>query len=196
MESINSLDQELFYWIDGLAGKNLWLDRLMVSVVNDYAVPTILSLVLVFLWFGVEGHAQRETHQQAILAAILAVGLVNAVVALLNFVYFRPRPFASLEVTLLFYRPSDPSFPSNPAATAFALASAIWLGNRKVGGALIGLGALYGFSRIYVGVCYPLDVVAGGLLGIGGAYLTTRLLPRLEPVPSWVLRLGRRLYLA
>ena len=195
-ELIRNFDHDTFAWINGLAGKALWLDRAMVSLVNDYAVPTILSLVLVFLWLGIEGAAQREVYQRAVLATILAVGLANILVTLMNLVYFRPRPFATMEVTLLFYHPTDSSFPSNPATSAFALATPIWLKSRKIGWALLGVAALYGFSRIYVGVCYPLDMLAGILLGMGSGWLITWLLPRLEPLPSLALRLGRRLYLS
>ena len=56
--------------------------------------------------------------------------------------------------------------------------------------------ALHGFGRVYVGIHYPGDVLAGAALGVLGSYGILRLLPYLEPYPSRLLRLGKRVYLA
>jgi undecaprenyl-diphosphatase len=186
-------DRALFLYIHGWAGRIGPLDAVMKAMANDYLVPVVLSLFLLWLWFANPG--VRKV-QMAILAGAVALGAGNAIIKLMNLVYFRSRPFTELSVRLLFYRPHDSSFPSNGTAVAFILATAIFLGNRKTGAVALAIASLYGFSRVFVGIHYPLDVLAGAAIGILTSYGVYRLLPRLEPFPSWLLRLGRRLYLA
>jgi undecaprenyl-diphosphatase len=75
--------------------------------------------------------------------------------------------------------PHDGSFPSGHAASSFACATVLAASVPKAAPALYLLALAIGFSRIYVGVHWPLDVVGGAVLGvaIGAALLTA--LPRL-----------------
>jgi undecaprenyl-diphosphatase len=64
--------------------------------------------------------------------------------------------------------PTDLSFPSGHAATSFAGATMLaFLLGRRVAPVLLVLAALVAASRVYVGVHYPVDVVAGAALGTG-----------------------------
>ncbi len=65
-----------------------------------------------------------------------------------------------------------------------------------MGAALFLPAILLAAGRMYVGVHYPTDVIAGALLGILVSYGCFRLLPLLEPLPTLALRWGRKLYLA
>ena len=191
-----SFDLQLFRLINNLAGHNAFLDGLMRLLVNEYFLTTIMSLILVVFWFEGQDRDQRERNQEAILWALVALLVANVILKLCNLVYFRPRPFDSHEVNLLFYRPWDSSFPSNPATVGFSVATAIWLHNRRLGALLLVLAASFGLSRIYCGVHYPLDVIAGALLGALSAYLVVRKGGFFDPVIDLIIRVGRRLYLA
>jgi undecaprenyl-diphosphatase len=191
-----SLDLQLFRLINNLAGHSAFLDGLMRLLVNEYFLTTIMSLILVIFWFEGQDRDQRERNQSAILWALVALFVANIILKLCNLIYFRPRPFTDHEVNLLFYQPWDSSFPSNPATVGFSLAIAIWLYNRRLGSLLLVLATLFGFSRIYCGVHYPLDVIAGALLGGLSAYLVVRKGELLDPVIGLIIRTGRRLYLA
>jgi undecaprenyl-diphosphatase len=69
----------------------------------------------------------------------------------------------------LVHVPGNPSFPSGHAATSFACAATLaWL-TPLPPIALYTLAALIAFSRVYVGVHYPLDVIGGAALGLGVA---------------------------
>ena len=69
----------------------------------------------------------------------------------------------------LVHVPGNPSFPSGHAATSFACAATLaWLTPLSPI-ALYALAALIAFSRVYVGVHYPLDVIGGAALGLGVA---------------------------
>ena len=159
-----SLDKNLFLFINGFAGNTPPLDFLVKLVVNEYFVPVTLTLVIVYIWFG-RGKLNKGSRQVLPVAA-LSVGLVNLLIALSNQFIIRTRPFDELATNMLFYKPTDPSFPSNAAAVGFALAVSILLVNRKLGVYSLALTVFYGFSRVYVGVHFPSDVVVGALIGI------------------------------
>jgi undecaprenyl-diphosphatase len=191
-----SLDLQLFRLINNLAGRNDVLDGLGRLLVNEYFLTTTMALILVIFWFEGRDQDQRARHQRAILRAITALFIANIILKLCNLIYFRPRPFDSHEVNLLFYRPWDSSFPSNPATVGFSIATAMWLYNRRLGTLLLVLATLFGLSRIYCGVHYPSDVIAGALLGALSAYLVVRKGGFIDPMINLIIRTGRRLYLA
>ncbi len=191
-----SFDLQLFQLINNLAGHNALLDGLVRLLVNEYFLTTIMSLILVIFWFEGQDQGQRERNQSAILRALVALLLANVILKLCNLAYFRSRPFDSHEVNLLFYQPWDSSFPSNPATVGFSVATAIWLYNRRSGALLLVLATLFGLARIYCGVHYPSDIIAGALLGALSAYLVVRRGRFIDPVISLIIKTGRRLYLA
>ncbi|NIN63342.1 MAG: phosphatase PAP2 family protein [Anaerolineae bacterium] len=190
------LDTWLFNLINGLAGQVPAVDSLMRLLVNDYFVPTTLCLLIAALWFGGNSKQERRSNQRAVLSIIVAALLANLVVKFCNLIYFRPRPFSVQEVNLLFYRPSDSSLPANSAAVVFAFAGVAWQRHRRLGVVMGILGGLFVFARIYCGVHYPLDVIAGGLVGFVAAYVVGRSQRILEPLMRAMVGMARRFYLA
>jgi undecaprenyl-diphosphatase len=73
--------------------------------------------------------------------------------------YAEPKP--------LVHPPHDASFPSGHAATSFAAATVLSFARPRWAPAFYLLALAIGFSRVYVGVHYPLDIVGGAVLGIG-----------------------------
>ena len=196
MEALGKIDAEIVLWLNQWAGRSAFLDEVAEVVASDYFIPAFMGLCLIAAWFGGRDARRRDSQQRAVLVALATVGFASLVVLILNQHYFRLRPYAEHELTLLLYPATDSSFPAHPAAVAFAMAAGMWQGSRKLGLFLYGLAALWGLSRIYAGVFYPSDVAAGALIAIGMSYLVAMGYRLIEPVPTLVLRATRALHLA
>lgn len=189
-------DEKVFHWINGLAGRVSFFDRIIEWVVSDYMIPVALALVLVGLWFAGSDMLTRQRYQIGLFVALTSMSLSSLAVYIINWQYFRPRPFVDHDVTLLFYQPTDSSFPANSMAATFGIAAAVWGVNRRIGTVLLIAATLYGFARVYAGVHYPLDIVAGALIAVVITFLVFKLKDLLEPLPTWVIKAARVLCLA
>lgn len=187
------MDLALFRALNGLAGRWIVADEFFRLVANDYVVPTVIVSLLLVRWFRDEPH-----HRRVVVHAIVALLLANLLVKGLNLLWFRPRPFTYNEVTLLFYFPSDSSFPSNSAAAVWSLAAALWFRDRAgtTGRVALGLAALMGLGRIWIGVHYPLDIVGGAAIGLLAAAVVEQQRRRLRPLTDGLYALASRLALA
>lgn len=197
MDSLIALDTFLFRLLNDFVGTFPLFDRFMATMVNEYFITVTLSLVLVTIWFVGGDPAKRMENQRAVLYAVVAQIVTNGIVASNNFFYYRQRPFAVMQVNMLFYEPTDSSMPSNPAAVGFAFATAVWLVNRRLGLVLYVLATLFAVSRVYSGVHFPFDVVVGALIGMIGAAIAVALgRGPLKKVVERVIGVGQQLYLA
>jgi undecaprenyl-diphosphatase len=136
-------------------------------------VLSAVSYFGAFAWIGlalVLGLV-RPNRWPGVYQVILAIGLAS----LLTDVVVKPlvgrhRPYIDrTDVVLLAHRPSDPSFPSSHAANSFAGAYALARVFPEFRAAFWTLAILVAISRVYVGVHYPLDVVAGAVFGLFAA---------------------------
>lgn len=162
--NIISWDKNLFLFINNFTGEVPILDQAVRLVVNEYFVPVTLALVILYIWF--KKYKVIIGERRVLVIAAFSVGLVNIIIQISNVFIIRARPFDTLDVNVLFYRPTDPSFPSNAAAVGFALAVSIFLVNKKLGVLSILLASFYGFSRVYAGVHFPGDVMVGAIIGV------------------------------
>lgn len=87
----------------------------------------------------------------------------------------RVRPFDMREVELLVARPRDWSFPSGHAAASFASVGALYASGEKLWRPAAALALLIAFSRLYLYVHYPTDVLAGIVLGTALGFAGQRL---------------------
>ena len=100
------------------------------------------------------------------LAATLSFVLASALNAVVKGLVDRSRPPDAMNLEALVGLPGSPSFPSGHAMTAFAVAGAVALLAPRLRWPALGLAAVIGFSRVYLGVHFWLDVLAGAALGL------------------------------
>ena len=147
-----------------------WLDWVMwtLSAIGGAGAIWLVIAVIVAAWMPRLRPVAWQVVVALVVSQIVVDGIVKPIVG-------RARPFtAEPTITVVgAYRPPTYSFPSGHAAQSFAaavvLASA--LPRRKIWWFL--LAALIAFSRIYIGVHYPLDVAVGTLVGLGVGVVVT-----------------------
>lgn len=192
MTLLHTLDAWLFAAINEFAGRWAWLDNLARLFLNDYFAPTIIAITLLALWFEGTTAGDRLISQRAVLVGALSALLANGVVKLFNIFYFRPRPFVAYEVNLLFYQPTDSTFPSNAAALGFSVAAGVWFYQKRWGWFLLAIAVIFSLSRIFGGVHYPLDVAAGAVLGGASAWIIHKQPRRVDKLLGLIILLIKK----
>ena len=167
MELLQEIDLKIFGFINRLSGNIKIIDEIAILFANDYFVPVFIGLILLFHWIGFANSNLKESAQTHVIKSIMIMVIANAIILLINQIIFRERPFVENEVNLLFYMPTDSSFPSNACAGSVSLALGFfdkkWI---KTFMFLFVLAILMSTSRIYVGVHYPIDILAGIFISI------------------------------
>ena len=155
-------------WLDALLP---WITRLGDSGFIWIAVSILLLLL---------GRKEQPYGIQIALALLLSLLLCNLI---LKNAVDRIRPFLLNPMTeLIIPAPTDPSFPSGHTSAAFASATVLLLNRHRGRFAALILAVLMAFSRIYLYVHFPTDVLGGILLGILCGFLSVALWNRLlEP---------------
>ncbi|MCI8400049.1 MAG: phosphatase PAP2 family protein [Oscillibacter sp.] len=164
--------------LDGIQGLRCgWLDAVVVFVSwlgNNGLIWILLAAVLLAL------RKQRRTGLCVCFGLVLDLLLCNL---LLKPLIGRGRPFLLRpELVLLVPPPGDASFPSGHTAAGFAAVLALWGAGSPLWRPALGLAAVMGFSRLYLYVHWPSDVLGGvlvgGVAGWAGALLIRRVCKR------------------
>jgi len=196
MDKLTNSEGDIVVWLNGLLGRSEAVDGAVYLLVSDYFVPLCICFWMLGLWFQGRDAEKRDRNQRAVLGGAIGLGFANLAVLIANQFAFRDRPIAGLELTNLLYAATDSSFPSNPAAVAFAAAMAIWLGNRQAAAPVFALASVWCLMRVLNGLFYPTDILAGAAIGASVSWLIVMGLRRIEPVTTWVLEGARFLRLA
>ena len=187
LDSLLISDAALRAWL--VTHHTPWLDQVMWLLSAAGVAGSIWLAIAAFMASWVP--RLRAPAWQVVLAVLLAQGLVDWMV---KPIIARPRPFvADTRARVVGYHPETYSFPSGHTTTSFAAATVFAFAlSRRRAAITWALAALVAFSRIYIGVHYPLDVVVGALIGvligvlvtggrawyIGGSSVASHLVPR------------------
>jgi undecaprenyl-diphosphatase len=187
LDAIDAFDLELMNWLRAFDAP--WLDALMTWVSASGGAGTIWLLLGLFAFTHPR---DRAAAWRVMLTLLLCYAIVDGVVKPL---VGRSRPSVNVLAPKreLPPMPVSKSFPSGHATSTFGAAVAVsrmWPQTRLVWWALA---ILIGYSRIYLGHHYPLDVIGGVVLGIaialwvlGGRHGATYAIAR--PAPAVIVR--------
>jgi membrane-associated phospholipid phosphatase len=160
------------------------MDSGLLNLLNDFAashgwvgdIARFLAQDAIYILFAAVGIVAlkpgavlgRRYALSAAVASLLALGIGQVLTRLWD----RPRPFIGDPGTVpLIAHSVDSSFPSDHAIVAAAIATSLFMLNRRLGVAALCITALICIARVAVGVHYPLDVLAGAALGAGCALM-------------------------
>lgn len=171
------MNQEIFYYLNNLAGKSVFFDNTIIFFGQYLAY----ILVVVFLLIV----AKNKNWKMLVIAAVSTFFSRIIITEIIRFFYYVPRPFLISGVHQLIFNETSGSFPSGHAAFFFALAMAIYLfsqgpsSGRSRGrsfSAIFFAGAiLIGLARIIAGIHWPLDIFAGAIIGILSALIICKI---------------------
>lgn len=152
------MDFDILYFIDKL--HNPILDKIMIFITNLGNAGILWILIAIILLFF------KKTRKCGILMGISMLCGVIIGNGILKHLVARQRPcWLDTSIPLLIPNPTDYSFPSGHTLASFEAAIMIFLHNKKWGSVAI-LGALViAFSRMYLFVHFPTDILGGMILG-------------------------------
>jgi len=162
---LNVVDIQFFILVN--SAHNSVLDPVMVFL-SLYGREVVWGGLGVGLFlFGGERKKKAAMTFGLIVLVLMGVGMAS------KYFYDRPRPYDTISgVRLLVGRESDASFPSGHTLIVAGGAVVAWLNLKRRWAAILTFeAALVSYSRIYVGVHFPTDVLGGALLGAGCAFI-------------------------
>jgi undecaprenyl-diphosphatase len=165
MDWLQNIDAGLFRFVNQSL-TNPVFDWLMPKLAGHVLfIPLLLALAVLFLWKG----GRRARLFAIFLAAVILLG-DTLICNTIKKAVVRPRPFLTLpDAKVRVGRASGYSMPSAHAANWFAAATVAFIFYRRSWRGMVPAAAAVAFSRVYDGVHYPADILAGAVLGAGYA---------------------------
>lgn len=180
LESLQSIDSEIFLALNGLHAD--WLDGIMKGISGKWIWVPFYIVLLCLIWRRNRRLYPGNCVSRTVLGLVciaLAIALADQLCSsVLRPIFCRPRPanadspICELVHIVDNYRGGHYGFPSCHAANSFALAAfvALFFRTRMAVFGMFGWSVLLCYSRIYLGVHYPGDLLVGAIVGssIGG----------------------------
>ena len=174
IETIQNIDLEILNYIQEVVS-NTVLDKLMIFMTawgSKGVIWIVISLLLAI---------NKKTRRVGIMAmtALILTGILGE--AVIKPLVKRARPFMDHpSVKLIIKAPSSYSFPSSNTALSFTVAAILLKEFKKYGMVFLVVATLIAFSRVYLFVHYPSDVVVGIMMGLTCAWITNKVFNRKE----------------
>jgi undecaprenyl-diphosphatase len=166
------MNMYLFKLINGLAYKNIALDKIMI-IFSKY-IPIIFMATLLGVY--IYGVVKKDIRFRCIAVDIFLMTAINLCLSfIIGLVYYVPRPFVNNKVNLLLPHTADASFPSDHVIGTMSIALGLNTWSKLYGRILILLSCIVAISRVYVGHHYPFDAIGGIVISIITNYLYKRL---------------------
>jgi undecaprenyl-diphosphatase len=177
---MNPFDSIIIHFLNSFARRSEIFDTAMGLMADNPLLEG--GIVVIFFWYALVRYGQRDPEARerllfGLFASIFAV-VVGRTLALA--LPFRERPMHNPHLNFTPPFTMNPnsfigwsSFPSDHAVVFLCLAMTIWFVSKRVGAMAIAYCVFcIFFPRVYLGIHYPTDIVAGAAIGISIAYLS------------------------
>lgn len=159
------MERLIFDFIYGFAFRSEIFDLIIIFFAKW------MPYVLIFLLFIFTLKDIKKYFLLPVLA-LLAAGISRfGIVDIIRLLFSRDRPFTEEGIIPLFDHAATASFPSGHAAFFFALATVVFFYNKKTGYFFFGTAVLMGLSRIASGIHWPMDIIAGAVVGLFSGWM-------------------------
>ncbi|WKK85436.2 phosphatase PAP2 family protein [Marivirga arenosa] len=180
LESLIEFDQQLFLWLNGFHAD--WLDPIMLFITKRNPWIPLYALILFF----VIKQLRWQSWSMLLAFAVLITLADQAASGFFKPFFERLRPCHEPSIQAMVHMVKGCGgkfgFASSHASNTIALATFLWLIYRNVYAKMMIVWAIVvSYSRIYVGVHYPGDIIMGAILGILAAIITYNLYKRIFP---------------
>ena len=163
---LENLNYQLFYLINATPASPEWTIDFATFLAKDLIsiVPALAAIL--WLWGP---RSQVKAQRQLVIKVAMALGVSVLVSYILGHAFPHDRPFVDhVGYTFLHHAPDD-SFPSDHGTVIFTFALAFLFWHRVWSGVvLMGIAIAIAWSRVYLGVHWPLDMLGGLLTGMCG----------------------------
>ncbi len=163
---LEDLNYTLFAWMNATPDSPAWLIQAAILIARDLINIVPLLAVVLWLWGPRD---QLSALRQLVIKMGMAIVVSLTVSWVMGHVFPHDRPFVDgVGYNFLHHAPDD-SYPSDHGTVAFTFALAFLFWHRLWSGTvLMGVALLIAWSRVYLGVHWPLDMLGGLLVGISG----------------------------
>ncbi|MCK4453960.1 phosphatase PAP2 family protein [Candidatus Parcubacteria bacterium] len=164
-----NIDLYIFQQINALAGQYAWLDTLGIFFARYFEYALVFCL---FLFLVKNFKRYWPMVWQAIFAGIISRLIFTEII---RWLWWKPRPFVENHINLLLSHTNSAAFPSGHAAFYFAISSVVYFYNKKAGIIFFLASFLICLSRVFCGIHWPLDILAGAIVGILSSWLIIKI---------------------
>ena len=171
-----NLNNQLFFGLNNLSVHSQGFSKLVVFCAQDFAYVVAFLAVVFLVYFFITDKDWRGKkliawgiESATIVGTVFLAWLVSFII---KTIAHAPRPFVVFpQVHPLLIETKYDSFPSGHATVLFALAMAIYLYNKRAGIFFFVCGIVVTLARVSAGIHFPVDIVAGAVIGIGVAWV-------------------------
>lgn len=174
--NLSEINIELFRMFNDLGKEIIFLNPIMIFFAKYMKYFLLFGIIM--YWF-----TRKRENRIMIISSMFAFVIAEVFGAIAGAIHSNNQPFAELSnVNQLIGHAIDNSFPSDHAIEFFSICITFLLFKKNLRYVWLAIAILVSFSRIWVGVHYPADILVGAILGIIGAALCYWIIPQLNVI--------------
>ncbi|NFS07180.1 phosphatase PAP2 family protein [Clostridium botulinum] len=163
-----NMNMEFFRLINNLANKNSVLDKIMIFFSKD--IPYIFMAIVAIVF--ILGITKKNCDYRKVAINTFIIAVINLTISfIIGGVYYVDRPFVHNKVNLLYIHAKNSSLPSDHAIGTMSIALGLIKYNKLLSLILTVFSIIVGFSRVYVGHHYPLDIIGAYIIVFATNYI-------------------------